>query len=102
MSKPDSQPAHRCNRNLRGPMGSSVIKIPKLPVPTETAEKAARKVGEAILNFVSKIPHTTKHKASKPALEAQNLIKSAATRAAITSGSLALPVGPLGMLTLIP
>ena len=84
-------------------MPNSVMKVPKLPVALgETTDKAARKLGEAIMHFIGKIPQTTKHKASKPALAAREIIKAAATKAALTSGSLALPIGPLGMLTLIP
>ncbi|MEO7728386.1 MAG: EcsC family protein [Burkholderiales bacterium] len=75
--------------------------IKNLPV-SRFETRVTRKVAEAILNFVGKIPTTTKHRAHDPAVAARNLARAAATKAAVTSGSLALPPGPLGMLTLIP
>ena len=65
-------------------------------------DRVVRKVADAIVNFVGKVPTTTKHSAHEPAEAARRLARAAAAKAAVTSGSLALPTGPLGMLTLIP
>lgn len=73
-----------------------------LPVVSGAAEKVARKLGQAILDFVAEIPSSNRQKAARPEIEARRIAKAAASKAALTSGSLALPVGPLGILTLVP
>jgi uncharacterized protein (DUF697 family) len=83
-------------------MSNDVITPQTLPVPANAVERVAQKVGTAILDFIGKIPFTSRRRASQPSVEARNVIKAAASKAALTSGSLALPIGPLGMLTLIP
>ena len=64
--------------------------------------RVTKKLAETILNFVGKIPITTKRKARDPSVAVRTLVRTAAAKAALTSGSLALPPGPLGLLTLIP
>lgn len=77
--------------------------MPKKKRPVaRTNERPEGKIAEAILNFVGKIPITTKRKARDPSTAARELARAAAAKAALTSGSLALPPGPLGLLTLIP
>ncbi|MDB5809720.1 MAG: hypothetical protein JWN94_1842 [Betaproteobacteria bacterium] len=83
-------------------MSNEVVKAASFPVPAKTFDTVAQKLGETILDFIGKIPFTNKRKASQPSVEARTLIRAAASKAALTSGSLALPIGPLGMLTLIP
>lgn len=75
--------------------GKSLTVVPK-------HDQVASKLADAIVNFIGKVPATTKHRANEPALAARDLARAAATKAAVTSGSLALPPGPFGMLTLIP
>jgi hypothetical protein len=72
-----------------------------LPV-VRADERTAGKLAEAILKFVGRIPASTQRRTSEPAAAARNLSRAAAAKAAVTSGSLALPPGPLGLLTLIP
>lgn len=57
---------------------------------------------QAILDFVSQVPNSHIGNSPDPATTAQHLSKRAAQRAALTAGSLALPPGPLGWLTLLP
>src|SRR5215470_3400392 len=57
---------------------------------------------EAILNFLGQIPATDEHKSPDPAVRARSLAGSAAAKAALTAGTLALPPGPLGWLTIMP
>ncbi len=56
----------------------------------------------AILDFVSEVPASKVNGSRDPASESRKLAARAAQRAAITAGSLALPPGPLGWLTLLP
>lgn len=60
------------------------------------------RVTRAILDFVSRVPESSVDSSTKPAKAAQHLSVRAAQRAALTAGSLALPPGPLGWLTLLP
>src|SRR5258706_7267706 len=65
-------------------------------------EKAGHGVAEAILNFIGRVPGTAEHKSRHPAERARSIANSAAAKAALTAGSLALPPGPLGWLTILP
>jgi hypothetical protein len=60
------------------------------------------RVTQAILDFVSQVPTSKIASSNHPDAEAERLGKRAAQRAALTAGSLALPPGPLGWLTLLP
>jgi hypothetical protein len=50
----------------------------------------------------STVPSSPEERRDSPAARAQELTKAAASQAAATAGALALPPGPLGMLTVIP
>ena len=71
--------------------------VPAVVVPT-----AHGRITGAILDFVSEVPDSTVGNSPQPATEARRLADRAARRAAVTAGSLALPPGPLGWLTLLP
>jgi hypothetical protein len=74
---------------------------PNLPAVIAQDEAGSR-VTRAILDFVSQIPDSKVHSQLDPKAEARLLAKRAAQRAAITAGTLALPPGPLGWLTILP
>jgi hypothetical protein len=57
---------------------------------------------EAILELLSKVPDTDRHEESVPAKVAREISRRAAAKAAATAGSLAIPPGPLGWLTIVP
>jgi hypothetical protein len=59
-------------------------------------------VAQAIMDFVSHVPGSRVGNSKDPASAARRLAHRAAQRAALTAGSLALPPGPLGWLTLLP
>ncbi len=71
-----------------------------LPVPYEPA--APDRVTCALLDFVSRIPPATVGPSTDPLTTARGLARQAERRAALTAGSLALPPGPLGWLTVLP
>lgn len=59
-------------------------------------------ITKALLHFVGDIPGSAQSRASVPLPVAQSLTRAAARKAALTSGTLALAPGPLGLLTLLP
>ncbi|MDE1892737.1 MAG: hypothetical protein KGH90_00185 [Xanthomonadaceae bacterium] len=71
-------------------------------VPAVVAPAEYSRITAAILDFVSEVPDSKVDGSGDPATEARKLASRAAQRAALTAGSLALPVGPLGWLTLLP
>jgi hypothetical protein len=78
-------------------MSQSSQQVPAVIAPVEHG-----RIAEAILDFVSQVPDSKVGNSQDPAAEARRLANRAAQRAALTAGSLALPPGPLGWLTLLP
>ena len=77
-------------------------KSPSQQVPAVIVPGEPGKITAAILDFVSEVPDSRINSSKEPAAEARRLASRAAQRAALTAGSLALPPGPLGWLTLLP
>jgi len=73
-----------------------------LTAPQEPDDGAGSKIAEAILHFIGRIPSTDELKSDNPLDRARAIATSAATEAAITAGSLALPPGPFGWVTILP
>jgi hypothetical protein len=68
-----------------------------------SADRGESPVAKAILEFVSRIPESDIPRIKGDAAEeCRRLAASAAQKAAITAGTLALPPGPLGWLTVLP
>jgi hypothetical protein len=65
-------------------------------------DDASNRVTRAILDFISRIPDSKIPDSVDPETEARRLTGRAAKRAALTAGTLALPPGPLGWLTILP
>lgn len=78
-------------------MAEHTTQVPAVIAPTEPGRIAA-----AILEFVSAVPASKVVSSNDAANVARRLASRAARRAALTAGSLALPPGPLGWLTLLP
>jgi len=62
----------------------------------------AGRLSEVLLDFVGVIPASRQQPVANPQARAAVLVRAAARKAAATSGSLALPPGPLGLLTVLP
>jgi hypothetical protein len=62
----------------------------------------SRQITQAILNVLEKIPATHRRASSTPEQAARELANTAAAKAALISGGLALPPGPIGWLTILP
>jgi hypothetical protein len=60
------------------------------------------KVMEALSEVIGKIPASGEVPSENPENRARHLANSAAARAALLAGGLALPPGPLGLLTVLP
>lgn len=65
-------------------------------------EQSSRQMADAILNVLVKIPNTHKRASATPDQAARKLANATAAKAALISGGLALPPGPLGWLTILP
>jgi hypothetical protein len=65
-------------------------------------EEPAQRIATALLEAISQVPDTTEHRTLAPGDRARAIARRTSARAAITAGSLALPPGPLGWLTLLP
>src|SRR5512134_4035183 len=79
-------------------------RVPDLPMSRSLTVDAAadREVTGMIERVIADVPPPRSHKVEHPDLAADEVARGAAQRAAIVSGSLALPPGPLGMLTVLP
>jgi len=66
------------------------------------ADGLARKLGDRILKIVSEIPRSVQPRAKQPELASKELVSKAARDAAAISGLLALPPGPMAVLTILP
>lgn len=62
----------------------------------------SRAVTGVIEQVIADVPSPRAHAATHPDAAAQRIARDAAKRAALVSGSLALPPGPLGLLTVLP
>jgi hypothetical protein len=75
---------------------------PPTTPPSPKDDNTAHQFAEAILNFVGRIPPTVENESQLPAARVRAVANKAATKAALTAGTLALPPGPLGWITLLP
>ena len=70
--------------------------------PPESETGVGAKIAETILEFIAHIPSTDEVLSKEPSKRAQSIANSAAAKAALAAGALALPPGPLGWLTILP
>jgi hypothetical protein len=68
----------------------------------EASSAASREVSGVIERVISDVPAPRTQPVEHPEAAAARIARSAAKRAALVSGSLALPPGPLGLLTVLP
>jgi len=59
-------------------------------------------IAEKLLDLVGRIPSPRERKAADPAARARTIARTAAAKAAASAGTLALPPGPIGWLTIAP
>lgn len=73
-----------------------------VPVSRRHDAPAADRLAEAILGLVGEVPATAETPDASTEARSAAVVASASRRAAMVAGSLALPPGPLGWLTVIP
>jgi len=65
-------------------------------------EAGTSRIAEAILAIIGNIPESSLKKSSNPTRDSKKITKDAAVKSSLTAGTLSLPPGPLGWLTIIP
>lgn len=70
--------------------------------PGASSSPALHQLSEALLKLVSHAPAPRTVASDQPRAAAESLARKAASQAALTAGTLALPPGPLGWLTVLP
>jgi len=76
--------------------------MPRLPFLARRIPDPASDVSGLIERVIADIPAPRTHSVHDPVAEAERIARSAAKKAAFVSGSLALPPGPLGFVTVLP
>jgi hypothetical protein len=77
-------------------------KVTALVSSTRSEAAVASKVAAGILKFIGEIPDSDEHKSRTPIEAARKTANKSALQAAAAAGTLALPPGPLGWLTILP
>jgi hypothetical protein len=75
--------------------------VPARRASVEETSPATR-LTRFLLDLVSDIPRTAEHRAPGPGERARSIAAAASNRAALTAGTLALPPGAFGWITLLP
>jgi hypothetical protein len=77
--------------------------MPKYAIATVAAqEDVRRKIGDAILSLVLRIPQSGESEVAQPKVRSRALGRAAARQASLMASSLALPPGFLSWLTILP
>lgn len=71
-------------------------------MPIGDASSVAERVADAVLEYLGTVPESVQKKSPAPAEQARKLTIRAAAKAAGAAGTLALPLGPAGWLTILP
>lgn len=80
-------------------------RLPQWPIPSSHVPPDAepvRTVEGIIERVIADVPPPRTHRVTDGARAAEKVAREAAQKAAVLSGSLALPPGPIGMLTVLP
>lgn len=74
----------------------------KVQAPVKRSPQTVEQIANAIVAFVSEVPATTQRKRKDPESAARVTANRAAAKTALSAGTLALPPGPIGWLTILP
>lgn len=77
-------------------------KAPTSALIRKSAASLNSKAAISILDFIGKVPVSKARKSRNPAQSARIRANTAAAKAALSAGTLALPLGPIGWLTILP
>jgi hypothetical protein len=70
--------------------------------PKASAMQTAANIGQSILDSVGEVPPSTRRKSKDALAESRAAITTAAGKASLTAGAFAVPLGPVGWLTILP
>jgi hypothetical protein len=70
--------------------------------PTTAAGGLGGALGRAVLDAIGEIPHSERGSSHQPKRDSLRAANLAASKAALAAGALALPLGPVGWLTVLP
>ncbi len=76
--------------------------IPARRIDDAAATTPGERLTRLILDIAGRVPDTEEHKSRGPDHRARTIASAAANKAALAAGTLALPPGPLGWLTILP
>lgn len=76
--------------------------IPARRNQPETETDLASRISRHLLDLLGRVPSTEETRADNAELRVRSLTASASNKAALAAGTLALPPGPLGWLTIVP
>jgi hypothetical protein len=68
----------------------------------DAPKRLVDRLTRAVLDLAGEVPRTDEHKSRGPEQRARAIASDAANRAALAAGTLALPPGPIGWLTVVP
>ena len=81
---------------------SAVKRAAVAPSKVSEEQNTGNRVGEMLMDVLSNIPDPRKSPVADPTVQAQKIANASAIKAATVSGTLAIPPGPAGLLTIIP
>ncbi len=84
------------------PMKKKSEYIPALRNAPETESNLAGRISRHLLDLLGKVPSTDEKRADNAEVRVRALTAAASNKAALAAGTLALPPGPLGWLTIVP
>jgi hypothetical protein len=76
--------------------------VPARRVDNDASSTLSERLTRAVLDLAGRIPETEEHAVRSPDDRARAIAAAAANKAALAAGTLALPPGPLGWLTIVP
>lgn len=76
--------------------------VPARRIDGDDGDSLSQRITRTILDVAGRIPSTKENEAKGPHERARAIAAAAANKAALAAGTLALPPGPLGWLTILP
>ena len=70
--------------------------------PKASMAGVASNIGASILDSIGEVPESSRRKSKDALVESHAAIGKAAGRASLTAGAFAIPLGPIGWLTILP